>query len=255
MWSIFIYVSYVLVGVVLQCLHSSLNSDRSLFCCGWVRVRSVSPVNFKPMSEDVPIESKSFINSSSNWWWSQSHISASKDFTAVIKGKAKPQKNCSSWNVALEFQKRIAHMTWIERMEFHVILIWFHRPWHHRAASAPRHWGYISLSQPPAPDSAESMQNSTLCLRHFRKGIDLVCKREGMFRRQQASDCKPTHVANLCLGTWLFGFQKFGIWFIFILPSTMLPLYRSKALDPFLFQTWRKRQTNQPTNEAKAEVR
>lgn len=49
-----------------------------------------------------------------------------------------------------------------------------------------------------------------------RKGIgmDLVCKREGIFRRQQASDCKPTHVANLRLGTWLLGFQKFGIWFI-----------------------------------------
>lgn len=114
----------------------------------------------------------------------------------------------------LPFNSRKKLHTWIERMDFQVIFIWFHRPWHHRAASAPRHWGYISLSQPPAPDSAESMQNSTLCLRHFRKGMDLVWKREGVFRRQQASDCKPTHVANLRLGTWQFGFQKFGIWFI-----------------------------------------
>ena len=37
---------------------TSLTSDRSLFCWGWVRVRSVSPVNFKPMSEDVPGKAK-----------------------------------------------------------------------------------------------------------------------------------------------------------------------------------------------------
>lgn len=54
----YICVIRILVGVVLQCLHSSLTSDRSLFCWGWVRVRSVSPVNFKPMSEDVPGKAK-----------------------------------------------------------------------------------------------------------------------------------------------------------------------------------------------------
>ena len=203
------------------------------------------------------IKSKSFINSSSIWWWSQSHIPASKDFTAVIPRTAKPQKNCSSWNVAVQFQKKIAHMNRTHGFsrDFYMISPALAPQSSISPSSLRIHFSVSSTCPRFSGVHAKFNASSSSLPKGKGIGMDLVCKREGIFRRQQASDCKPTHVANLRLRTWLFGFQKFGIWFIDILPSTMLPLYRSKALDPFLFQTWRKRQTNQPRNEAKAEVR